>query len=89
MTGRARRTVMVVDDNLEMARTIADGLAERGYDALAAGSGRQVLERLENGRVDAIVTDLAITERQKQVLLDIYASFLQQNEAVQKEIASD
>ncbi|AQA02018.1 transcriptional regulator [Mycobacterium sp. MS1601] len=29
---------------------------------------------------DAIVTDMAITERQKQVLLDIYASFLQQNE---------
>jgi transcriptional regulator with XRE-family HTH domain len=30
---------------------------------------------------DAIVTDMAITERQKQVLLDIYASFIQQNEA--------
>jgi transcriptional regulator with XRE-family HTH domain len=30
---------------------------------------------------DAIVTDTAITERQKQVLLDIYASFIQQNEA--------
>lgn len=30
---------------------------------------------------DAIVTDTAITERQKQVLLDIYNSFCQQNEA--------
>ncbi|OBF28709.1 helix-turn-helix transcriptional regulator [Mycobacterium sp. ACS4331] len=30
---------------------------------------------------DAIVVDVAITERQKQVLLDIYNSFLQQNEA--------
>ena len=30
---------------------------------------------------DAIVTDTAITERQKQVLLDIYTSFCQQNEA--------
>ena len=30
---------------------------------------------------DAIITDTAITERQKQVLLDIYASFCQQNEA--------
>jgi transcriptional regulator with XRE-family HTH domain len=30
---------------------------------------------------DAIVTDMAINERQKQVLLDIYASFIQQNEA--------
>ena len=30
---------------------------------------------------DAIVTDIAITERQKQALLDIYTSFVQQNEA--------
>jgi transcriptional regulator with XRE-family HTH domain len=30
---------------------------------------------------DAVISDPAITERQKQVLLDIYSSFLQQNEA--------
>ncbi|MET0898063.1 MAG: helix-turn-helix transcriptional regulator [Mycobacterium sp.] len=45
---------------------------------------------------DALVTDMAITERQKQVLLDIYASFIQQNEAAvqqdeaaRQEITSD
>jgi transcriptional regulator with XRE-family HTH domain len=36
---------------------------------------------------DAIVTDATITERQKQVLLDIYTSFVQQNEAAGEEIA--
>ena len=36
---------------------------------------------------DAIITDTAITERQKQVLLDIYTSFVQQNEAAREEIA--
>jgi transcriptional regulator with XRE-family HTH domain len=36
---------------------------------------------------DAIVTDTAITERQKQVLLDIYTSFIQQNEADREETA--
>src|SRR5271155_5212945 len=36
---------------------------------------------------DAIVTDAAITERQKQVLLDIYTSFVQQNEAAREETA--
>jgi transcriptional regulator with XRE-family HTH domain len=36
---------------------------------------------------DAIVTDAAITERQKQVLLDIYTSFVQQNEAAREEIS--
>src|SRR3984885_9343169 len=35
---------------------------------------------------DAVVTDAAITERQKQVLLDIYASFIFQNEAIREEL---
>jgi transcriptional regulator with XRE-family HTH domain len=34
---------------------------------------------------DAIVTDAAITESQKQVLLDMYTSFVQQNEADREE----
>jgi transcriptional regulator with XRE-family HTH domain len=42
-----------------------------------------ILEPSETNEVrDAIVTDTAITERQKQVLLDIYTSFCEQNEAV-------
>ncbi len=45
-----------------------------------------ILEPSETSEVrDAIVTDSAITERQKQVLLDIYTSFCQQNEAVSEE----
>jgi transcriptional regulator with XRE-family HTH domain len=45
-----------------------------------------ILEPSETSEVrDAIITDTAITERQKQVLLDIYASFCQQNEAVRGE----
>ena len=36
---------------------------------------------------DAIITDTAITERQKQVLLDIYTSFVEQNEAAREETA--
>nr|WP_090276241.1 helix-turn-helix transcriptional regulator [Mycolicibacterium komanii]CRL69470.1 XRE family transcriptional regulator [Mycolicibacterium komanii] len=41
-----------------------------------------ILEPSEKSEVrDAIVNDAAITERQKQVLLDIYTSFCQQNEA--------
>ncbi|EKF25279.1 helix-turn-helix family protein [Mycolicibacterium hassiacum DSM 44199] len=40
---------------------------------LEPGQGNQVR--------DAIITDTAITERQKQVLLEIYNSFVQQNEA--------
>jgi transcriptional regulator with XRE-family HTH domain len=39
-----------------------------------------ILEPSEPSEVrDAVIADTAITERQKQVLLDIYASFVQQN----------
>ena len=45
-----------------------------------------ILEPREASEVrDAIVTDAAITERQKQVLLDIYVSFVQQNEPTPEE----
>lgn len=45
-----------------------------------------ILEPSDKSQVrDAIITDTAITERQKQILLDIYASFAQQNESIQEE----
>src|ERR1700755_123418 len=42
-----------------------------------------ILEPSETNEVrDVIITDTAITERQKQVLLDIYQSFCEKNKAV-------
>jgi two-component system, NtrC family, response regulator HydG len=50
--------ILVVDDNLEMARTLADGLCDHGFDAEALGSGTSAADRLRSGGVDALVTDL-------------------------------
>ena len=48
-----------------------------------------ILEPSETNAVrDAIITDMAINERQKQVLLDIYNSFCAQNEAALAEASS-
>ncbi|MGH3563666.1 MAG: helix-turn-helix domain-containing protein [Mycobacterium sp.] len=45
-----------------------------------------ILEPSEKSEVrDAVIADVAITERQKQVLLDIYTSFVQQNAATREE----
>ena len=54
--------VVVVDDRLEMAETLADGLCDHGYDAVAVASSRRVLEMLAAERVDALVTDLRMPE---------------------------
>ena len=49
-----------------------------------------ILEPSDKSQVrDAIITDTAITERQKQVLLEIYASFAQQNESMYEECPSE
>jgi len=45
-----------------------------------------ILEPGETSQVrDAIVTDTAITERQKQILLDVYVAFTHQNESTREE----
>lgn len=54
--------VLIVDDELEMARTLCDGLVDQGFDAVPASSGREALALLSEQRFDALVTDLRMTE---------------------------
>jgi two-component system response regulator HydG len=58
MTDPARPKVLVVDDDLALAETIADGLVEHGYDATGVGSSREALRELESVEYEAVVTDL-------------------------------
>jgi two-component system response regulator HydG len=57
-TQTALGRVLVVDDHLSMAETIADGLVGLGYEAVALASGAEAVRALETGRFDALVTDL-------------------------------
>ncbi len=51
--------VLVVDDDLALAETLADGLQERGYCAIPEGSSAAASHRLEQEpEVHALVTDL-------------------------------
>lgn len=54
--------VLVVDDRLDMAETIADGLRDRGWSATALASSQKALGLLEGHDVDALVTDLRMPE---------------------------
>ncbi|MRG97581.1 sigma-54-dependent transcriptional regulator [Polyangium spumosum] len=58
MPDRAPPHVVIVDDKLEMAEMLSDGLAEHGYSAFAVATGKQALARVESEPVDALVTDL-------------------------------
>jgi two-component system response regulator HydG len=53
-----KHRVLVVDDNLEMARTLADSLCDQNFDAVAVGSGSAAADILKKESIDALVTDL-------------------------------
>jgi two-component system, NtrC family, response regulator HydG len=50
--------VLVVDDEFSMAEMLAEGLSERGYEAVPVRSGEEAARHLRDDRVDALVTDL-------------------------------
>jgi len=63
--------VLVVDDQLSLAETIADGLTERGYDAVALSSSVAAAKRLREEHFDALVTDLRMPELDGLELLSL------------------
>jgi two-component system response regulator HydG len=60
--GKGQPRVLVVDDQLAMAETLADGLSERGYDAKPIDSSREAARLLEQGNFDVLITDLRMPE---------------------------
>lgn len=50
--------ILVVDDNPDMAETLADILELKGYTVHAAASGAEALEILQDQPVDILLTDV-------------------------------
>jgi two-component system response regulator HydG len=58
----ADQRVLVVDDNLAFAETVADGLAAFGWQVRALGNGTSALEAIREREFDALVTDLRMPD---------------------------
>jgi two-component system response regulator HydG len=56
------RTVMIVDDHIEMARLLADRLREDSWKPRVFDSGKAAIESLANGLPDLVITDLRMAE---------------------------
>ena len=57
----AGRTVLVVDDNLDVAAFVATMLGELGYTTRQAGSAAEALEALTSGdRIDVVFSDIVM-----------------------------
>jgi two-component system response regulator HydG len=57
-----RVKVLVVDDHVSMAETLADGLVDHGYDATPLASSREAAALLEREPIDILVTDLRMPQ---------------------------
>jgi len=60
---------LVVDDEPDMAETLADGLRDRGFDATACDSSTDASKRLSADTIDALVTDLRMPKVDGMALL--------------------
>ena len=61
-TASSKGRVLVVDAERPMAEMVADGLTARGYEALFEKSARRAAQLLEDGSIDALITDLRMPE---------------------------
>lgn len=55
-----RKTVLVVDDEPNIVRTVADRLEMSDYDVITAASGEEALERARADAPDVIVLDIGL-----------------------------
>ncbi len=65
------RTVLFVDDEEKILRSLKRGLLDESYQALFANSGREALEILETEKVHVLVTDMRMPEMRGLELLKI------------------
>ena len=54
--------ILIVDDDRKMAKTLVDILKVKGYEAEAAHSGPDALDRLNKGRFDCLLTDIKMPQ---------------------------
>lgn len=68
MDGRRAR-ILVVEDEPALARALAAGLRQRGFDPDTAGDGAQALARIDARRPDAVVLDIGLPDTDGIALL--------------------
>ncbi len=66
-----KKTVLFVDDDEEILRSLERGLLDESYHKLFATSGKEALENLKRNKVHVIVTDMLMPEMSGLELLRI------------------
>ena len=68
------KTILVIEDDLELQEFVKEFLEESGYRILLANNGNEGLEMIENNQLDLILTDLLMPEKDGvRVISDVKA----------------
>lgn len=63
-TNEHRKTVLLVDDDALLRRTLAGYLEDQPYNVLLAADGDEALAELRRSKVDIVVTDILMPNRE-------------------------
>jgi DNA-binding NtrC family response regulator len=66
-----KRTILFVDDEVRLLRSLEQGMLKEPYHVLCAESGKEALKLLEENEVHVIVTDMRMPEMSGLELLKI------------------
>lgn len=61
--------ILLVEDDLEISRLLADFLQEKGYEVLCQYDGLHVLEYLQENKIDLVVLDIMLPYRNGDTVL--------------------
>jgi DNA-binding NtrC family response regulator len=56
-------TILIVEDKESMAQMLKDALESEGYKVISARDGMEGIRQLKEGRIDLVLTDLKLPER--------------------------
>ena len=71
MSGEEKETILFVDDEENILRSLRRRFHREGYHILLAKSGRKGLELLQEHPVDLVVSDVRMPEMNIKISVDI------------------
>jgi CheY-like chemotaxis protein len=60
MEKQRKRTILVIEDDLDVLSMIVKHLKYLGYEVIAAADGMEGLKRLDSGGYDLVITDIVM-----------------------------
>jgi two-component system, response regulator YesN len=65
------KTVLIIDDDQNITRTFARILQKKGYQVDTAENGKEAIQKTQNRRYHAVVTDICLPDINGVDLLDL------------------